>query len=229
MDSWFTHARLLQEVIHRGLHAIGMVKNDNKRYLVNRQRLCLKSLYKVAPPVEGKSRNILRFIRTELTPGIPVNVMFVRHRSKKKEWIAILSTDLTLTATDIIRIYKMRWDIEVFFKCTKSLLRLQKEFQGRSYDLFVSHTTIVFTRYIVLAWQHRQSTDQRTLGGLFHLLCDEVGAIDWTIALQQLLEMIEELSTKVGKKVSALIKRSTTAMDVWSAQLYQGLFAYFKL
>lgn len=226
MDSWFTHAPLLQEVIQRGLHAIGMVKNDNKRYLVNGQRLCLKSLYKVAPPVEGKNRNILRFIQTELTPGIPVNVMFVRHRSKKKEWIAILSTDLTLTATDIIRIYKMRWDIEVFFKCTKSLLRLQKEFQGRSYDLLVSHTTIVFTRYIVLAWQHRQSTDQRTLGGLFHLLCDEVGAIDWTIALQQLLEMIEELSTKVGKKVSALIK---SQLQQWMSGLPSYIKAYLPI
>lgn len=28
--------------------------------------------------------------------------------------------------------------IEVFFKCAKSLLRLQKEFQGRSYDLLIS-------------------------------------------------------------------------------------------
>lgn len=33
MDSWFTHAPLIQEVTRRGLHVIGMVKNDNKRYL----------------------------------------------------------------------------------------------------------------------------------------------------------------------------------------------------
>mgnify|MGYP000966271404 CR=1 FL=1 len=39
MDSWFTHAPLIQEVIRRGLHVIGMVKNDNKRYLVNGERL----------------------------------------------------------------------------------------------------------------------------------------------------------------------------------------------
>ncbi|WP_304363377.1 transposase [Paenibacillus elgii] len=35
MDSWFTHATLIQEVLRRGLPVIGMVKNDNKRYLVN--------------------------------------------------------------------------------------------------------------------------------------------------------------------------------------------------
>ncbi len=85
---------------------------------------------------------------------------------------------LTLTAEEIIRIYKMRWDIEVFYKYAKSLLRLQKEFQGLSYDPLVSHTTVVFSRYILLAWQHRQSTDLRSFGGLFYLLCDEVGVRD---------------------------------------------------
>ncbi len=207
MDSWFTHAPLIQEVTRRGLHVIGMISNDNKRYLVDGIRLNLKELYAVASQVEGKNRTVLRFIRTSLAPGIPVVVVFVRHRSKKNEWLAVLSTDLSLTAQDIIRIYRMRWDIEVFFKCAKSMLRLQNEFQGRSYDLLVSHTTIVFSRYILLAWQHRQSTDSRSFGGLFFWLCDEAGTLDWTVALQQLLDLLNEIAAKTSKKLSALIQR----------------------
>jgi len=113
MDSWFTHAPLIAEVIQHKLHVIGMVKNDNKRYLVNEKRLSLKELYAIAPRVEEKNRSILRLIRTELAPGIPVVIVFVRHRSVKNEWLALLSTDLTLTAQDIIQIYRMRWDIGV--------------------------------------------------------------------------------------------------------------------
>jgi len=226
IDSWFTHAPLIQEVIRRGLHVIGMVKNDNKRYLVKGERLSLKELYTAAPRVEGKNRNILRLIRTELAPGIPVLIVFVRHRSKKNEWLAILSTDLSLTAQDIIRIYRMRWDIEVFFKCAKSLLRLQKEFQGRSYDLLVSHTTIVFSRYILLAWQHRQSTDARSFGGLFYLLCDEVGTLDWAFALQQLLDLINEVATQAGKKLSALIQRQ---VHQWISALPNYIKAYLPI
>ena len=82
----------------------------------------------------------------------------------------------------------------MFFKTTKSLLRLQKEFQGRSYDLLISHTTIVFTRYIILSWQNRCHTDERTLGGLFYDLCDEVNELDWAVALQQLIELLQERS-----------------------------------
>ncbi|WP_218096402.1 IS4 family transposase, partial [Paenibacillus solanacearum] len=226
MDSWFTHAPLIQEIRDRNLHVIGMVKNDKKRYLVDGQRICLNSLYATAARIEGKNRNILRQIRTELAPGIPVTVIFVRHRSKKKEWLAILSTDLTLSASNIIRIYRMRWEIEVFFKCAKSLLRLQKEFQGRSYDLLISHTTIVFARYILLAWQHRQSTDQRTIGGLFYLLCDEVGTMDWVVALQQLVELMNEVAAKAGKRISMLIHRQ---LQNWTAGLPSYIKAYLPI
>lgn len=56
---------------------IGMVKNDNRRYIVNGNRLSLKELYGVASRVEGKKSDVLRSIRTELVPGIPVLVFFI--------------------------------------------------------------------------------------------------------------------------------------------------------
>lgn len=221
MDSWFTHAPLIQSMLDRGLDVIGMVKDDKKRYLVDGRRLSLQELYFEAVPVQKKNKGILRSIRTELSPGIPVTMVFVRHRSNKKEWLAILCTDRSLPEEEIIRVYGIRWDIEVFFKCAKSLLRLQKEFQGRSYDLLVSHTTIVFSRYILLAWQHRQSTDHRTLGGLFHLLCDEVIQLDWAIALRQLIDLIEDVAKKANRKITALIQ---TQLQQWIA----GLPSYIK-
>ncbi|CAH8771849.1 hypothetical protein H7S4_004584 [Paenibacillus dendritiformis] len=39
------------------------------------------------------------------------------------------------------------------------------------------------------------------------MLCDEVGTLDWEVALQQLLDLINEVATKVGKKPSTLIQR----------------------
>jgi hypothetical protein len=204
MDSWFTYAPLIQAIRAKGLDVIGMIKNTNQRYLVRGRNLSLSELYCAATPVTGH-KGILRSIRTYLVPDIPVMVVFVRHRTRKNEWLAIVSTDLSLSEEEIIRIYGMRWDIELLFKCTKSLLRLQKEFQGRSYDLLISHTTIVFSRYILLAWQHRCSTDQRTFGGMFVQLCDEVSELDWAIALQQLLELITDIVNHTSKKLSKMI------------------------
>lgn len=84
MDSWFTHAPLIQSILDHGLDVIGMVKADKKRYLHDGRRITLQELYFAAVPVQGKEKGILRSIHTELSPGIPVTMVFVRHRSSKR-------------------------------------------------------------------------------------------------------------------------------------------------
>ena len=199
-----------------------MVKDTSQRYQVGNERLTLKQLYKIATPVANKGAEILRVVCTQMVPGITVKIVFVENRNCKGEWLAILSTDRMLSETEILRIYGMRWDIETFFKCTKSLLRLQKEFQGRSYDLLVSHTTIVFARYILLSWQHRQHTDDRSLDGLFLAMCDEVSTIDWAVTLQQLLALFNDAVKKVAKSARKFIQNK---LQQWLA----GLPSYIKV
>ncbi|MUV37072.1 hypothetical protein JNUCC1_00878 [Lentibacillus sp. JNUCC-1] len=221
MDSWFTQQPLVKDLTEQGLDVIGMVKKLKQRYLVDGKRVSLDELYRIAAPTDGK-RGILRSIHTTQANGVPIKIVFVRNRNKKSDWLAILSTDCTLSDREIIRIYGMRWDIEVFFKTTKSLLKLQKEFQSRSYDALISHTTIVFARYIVLSWQNRCSTDDRTLGGIFYELCDEVNDLDWAVALQQLFELLEDTLKKTNKKMQQLIK---SQLQQWIA----GLPSYIKV
>jgi len=77
-----------------------------------------------------------------------------------------------------------------------------------------------------LAWQHRQSTDQRTLGGLFYQLCDEVSTLDWAIALQQLIELINEIAAKAEKKISKLIQ---SHLRHWIVGLPNYIKAYLPI
>lgn len=114
MDSWFTQPPLIQSIVEIGMDVIGMVKPTNQRYLVNHKKLSLKELYKVSTPVSGQ-KGIISSIHTTMANGIQVKVVFVQNRNKKSKWLAILSTDCTLSEQEIIRIYGMRWDIEVFF------------------------------------------------------------------------------------------------------------------
>jgi hypothetical protein len=94
----------------------------------------------------------------------------------------------------------MRWDIEPFHKVIKSMLKLGKEFEGRSYDMMISHTTIVYTRYLVLEWERRANSDDRSLGGLFYLFCDEVKEMDLTAALRQLMIYVFALIAKISNQ-----------------------------
>lgn len=222
MDSWFTQQPLVKALTRQGLNVIGRVKATNQRYQVGDQQVGLKLLFRLAEPVTGQ-KSILRSIHTTVANGIPVKVVFVQNRHQQGRWLAILSTDCTLTEREIIRIYGMRWDIELFFKATKSFLKLQKEFQGRSYDLLISHTTIVFTRFILLAWQNRCSSDERTLGGMFYELCDEMSELDWAVALTQLLDLLHE--ALAGTK-GTIKKWVTCQLQQWIDRLPNYIKAY---
>ncbi|MEK8129903.1 hypothetical protein WMW72_18530 [Paenibacillus filicis] len=62
----------------------------------------------------------------------------------------------------------------------------------------------------------KKDTDALSFGGLFYLLYDEVGTLVWMVALQQLLDLINEVANKAGMKLSALIKRQ---LGQWIAVL----------
>ena len=79
-----------------------------------------------------------------------------------------------MSDSEVIRTYRSRWSIEVFFRTAKSLLDLGNEFQGLSYDITVSSTAIVFTRFIVLEWPRRKRNDQKTICELFYICSDNI-------------------------------------------------------
>lgn len=135
-----------------------MMKETKQRYLANGHRVSLKQLYQLGQPVQGKKGSSFHPLchgqRNSHQDRLRPN------RNNKSEWLAILSTDQTLTEKEIIQIYGMRWDIEVFFKTTKyNTVKTPKGVPRASYDVLISHTTIVFVRYFVLSWQNRCHTD----------------------------------------------------------------------
>ena len=99
---------------------------------------------------------------------IPAKAVYVRNRNKRKEYLCLISTDVNLDENEIIRVYGKHWDIEVFFKVCKSYLNLSKECNSLSYDAMTAHTAVVFTRYMMLSLESRESNDNRSLGELFY-------------------------------------------------------------
>ncbi|WP_019908640.1 IS4 family transposase [Paenibacillus sp. HW567] len=219
MDSWFTQAPLLRELASQGLPVIGMVKELKQRYLVQGKRLTLREVFQSLPASTAK--DVKGSVIVQTACGLPVKLVFVRNRNKKREWLALLSTDVTLDAAAIVRIYGMRWSIETFFKVTKSYLKLGTEFQGRSFDGLISHTTIVFSRYLVMEFERRQSSDDRTLGGLFFLFADEVRDLDYQTALQQLMSLFLEMA-------QAKTKKNKTTVFCQLQEWISGLPSYIK-
>ena len=94
--------------------------------------LDIKTIYKRSRKRPGRSKyllsvavDVVSFDGNGRKITVPAKIVCVRNRNKKKDWLAIICTNIELSETEIIRIYGKRWDIEVFFKSCKSMLKLQ--------------------------------------------------------------------------------------------------------
>jgi len=159
--------------------------------------------------------------------GILVKLVYVKNRNKKQDWLVILSTDCSLDNEEIIRTYGNRWKIEVFFKSTKSLMKLGSEFQGRSYDMMISHTTIVMTRYIMTEWIRREEKDQKTLGELFFRFSDDIHDMDFITALQNLMSLFIEFADGITSASTETIKCQLQQWVNQQATFIKALFTDF--
>lgn len=222
MDTWFTTEPMLRAVLNTGLDVIGMVKQLKQRYTYNGKQYKLQELKKFVC-FDG-ARNIFGSLVVTTKTGIPVKIVFVRNRNKKSECLYILSTDASLSDAEIVRIYGNRWSIECFFKSSKSFLKLGTEFQSHNYGAMVSHTAIVFTRYIILEWIRRNQNDQKTFGELFYMFCDDIQDMDLTDALQSLMALFVEHISNLSADITSVIKCKVGEWIGSQASFIQALF-----
>lgn len=201
-DSWFSFPSLLKKIILLKKHVVARVKAHYRVfYKYNGRSLNLTNLYAQLRKKRGRAQIITSAIvqigKYDNNKPVKAKIVFVRERSSRRNWAAFISTDLSLSDSEIIKIYGKRWSIEVFFKVCKSYLALANEFQGRSYDMMVGHSTIIFTRYIMLAINQRRVTDDRTIGELFHHCIEEIADIQFLDALNLIFQLLKKTLTKV--------------------------------
>lgn len=184
-DSWFAQPAQILQIKGMGLDTIAMVKKSGQTcYQWQGERLNIKQIYSRNRKRPGRAKYLLSvevmvLSKDKDVANIPARLVYVRNRAKKKEWLALICTDMSLTEQEIIRIYGKRWDIETFFKTCKTYLKLTSECHCLSYDALTAHTVIVFVRYMLLALEQRIATDERTMGELFLLVVDELDDISF--------------------------------------------------
>ncbi len=201
-DSWFPSAGLFLAVKKRSMNVISMAKKTPKRYyLYNGRQMTAMQIYAANKKRRGCSKYLLSADAAVEWRGddkqeacqIPVRLVFVRNRNKKKEYLVLISTDTTISPEEIIRLYGRRWGIEVFFKTCKSYLKLTKECHALSYDALTAYAAIVFARYTLLSWAMRTEQDGRSMGELFYSFCDELPDITWIEAFRMLMECFRQV------------------------------------
>jgi len=191
-DSWFSSPKTITVLkTDCELDTIAMVKKSSKiKYGYQDGKYNIKEIYKQCKKRRGRSKYLLSVDVTAGNEAIPAKIVCVGNKSKKKDWLAIISTDTTISEEEIIRIYGKRWDIEVFFKTCKSYLHLAKECRSLSYDALTAHVSVVFVRYMMLAVTQRCNTDDKTVCELFYRLMDELDDITFSQSMRIIIDAL---------------------------------------
>lgn len=183
-DSWFSVEKLIKTVrqLKKGIiHFLGMVKMDKRLYDYQGQQLNAKELIKRLKPTMMKRAKKLNAYYIEVIVNysdIGRVKLFLTRFSKRSKWRLILSTDLNLSFQQAIKIYTIRWTIEVLFKECKQHLNLGK-CQSNDFDAQIADTTISLLVYMMLSF-HKKIHSYPTLGALFAEYRDEF--IEATVA-----------------------------------------------
>ena len=193
-DTWFSNPAQLIAVKDLGLDSIAMIKKSSRIYYeYDGKPLSINKIFGICKKRRGRSKYLLSVnVMVGKDKKLPAKIVCVRNKKKKKDWIAFISTDPSLSEEEIIRIYGKRWKIEVFFKTCKSYLNLIGECHSLSYDALTAHVAIVFTRYLMIAIEQRRNEDDRTLGEIFFFFTDELADITFGESLQIILTAMLE-------------------------------------
>ena len=217
-DSWFSNPKEIIRISEDcQLDTIAMVKKSSKiRYEFDGDKLNIKQIFARSKKRRGRSRyllsvevNVIYTDEKKVLHTIPARIVCVRNRSNRKDWLAIICTDMELDQNEIIRIYGKRWDIEVFFKTCKQMLKLESECRSLSFDSLTAHVSIVFTRYMLLSVEKRLNEDDRTVGELFFIMADELQDITFNqsmaIIAQAFLDSVMELLHLTHEQINSLL------------------------
>ena len=196
VDSWFTCKDMLEAVrsmCDGALHFIGMVKKDARKYDVKNQQYSAKQLIAKRDRTKRYNRKLrMNYFSVKCTyKGIAV-VLFFCKLARQKEYRIIMTTDNSLKINELIKIYQIRWSIEVLFRDAKQNLYLGKT-QSNDFDAQIAGATLAMMRYILISQAIRGSYFV-TVGGLFRevsekLLARTQVAETWDLFISFIIEL----------------------------------------
>ena len=221
MDSWYFSDTLLTRLKKLGIDSICLVKSNLYFYTENDERLNQKKLFELST-----RENCHKFLTSTIAKtkgGRLVKLVFVRANNSKKI-ITVVSTDLNLSAQEIIVMYGRRWKIEVTFKVLKQHLGLSTECQARKFASIFAAMAVANMRALLIELHRRMNQDLRTSGEIFHEAVEAAQDVPFQVALNSLINLILDLPQKLYEKGIIAKNKISEAEDL----IYEHLDNWYK-
>lgn len=154
VDSWYMRRAFIESMRARGFHVIGQARIDTRLYeepkpknrgergrpkkygdKYTRKRIAHFKKTEVTLKLYGKDQTLryrTRIAKARFLDGAQVRAVWCEFQSDRGEWKStclLLSTDVALTAEQVIKSYGLRWSIESMFNQLKLAWGLKEAWQ----------------------------------------------------------------------------------------------------
>jgi hypothetical protein len=195
VDSWYAKPNFIKEVSVLGMPVIARIANNERIWNFKGKHKTLGSMYNALSKVRHSAHGRHGKIRYTYFAAVVehkelgrVKLVFLH---TGKDLIVFISTDLSLSAGDIITTYRKRWNIEQGYKDLREHFGLGKE-ENRLYEALVANITLSMFAYNITSYINRISNEPKTLGELFRELECELEAL--VISMQLFIQILTNIA-----------------------------------
>jgi hypothetical protein len=201
-DSWFITSEFIKQVTSlkqktkEKLEVIGLMKT-NRVVILNGRKVKAELIPELR---RKKIKNNRKFKCNYISEtieykGTELKVFFVKMNGQTT-WRLLITTDKSLSFSNAMKYYQIRWSIEVFFRDAKQNLNLGK-CQSNDFDAHIASISISFMNFTLLALSKRFDAYE-TLGQMFieiknEILEDTLVTKLWKFFTEVFVEILSDL------------------------------------
>ena len=210
VDSWYAKPDFIKQADELGMPVIARVPNNKLIWNFKGKYKTLNSIYNSLKNIRKKQVGKYGKISYEFFGVIvehdtlgKVKLVFLH---TGEDLLAFISTDLQLSAKEILATYKKRWNIEQGYEDLRNLFGLGKE-ENRIYEALIAKITLSMFAYNIVSYINRIKHEPQTLGELFRDLECELESL--AISMQLFIKILTKIS-----EIQNVVKENKNFLEI---------------
>jgi hypothetical protein len=170
VDSWYAKPNFIKQADELGMPVIARVPNNELIWNFKGKHKTINSIYNnlknIRKKQSGKHGKISYKYFDKIVDHAVLGYVKLVFLHTGKDLLVFISTDIHLSAKEILETYKKRWNIEQGYKDLRNLFGLGKE-ENRIYEALIAKITLSMFAYNIVSYINRIRHEPQTLGELF--------------------------------------------------------------
>ncbi len=195
VDSWYAKPDFIKHADDLGMPVIARLPNNHLIWNFKGKHKTLNTIYNSLKNIRhkqsGKHGKISYRYFDKIAEHAALGKVKLVFLHTSKDLLVFISTDLQLSAKEILATYKKRWNIEQGYKDLRNLFGLGKE-ENRIYEALIAKITLSMFAYNIVSYINRTKHEPQTLGELFRDLECELESL--AISMQLFIKILTKIS-----------------------------------